>query len=101
MQQFPNLKLVLAHGGYPAVVDALALATKHPNFYLSPDIYAFFPGGQLYRDAIVQLPDQFIFGTAYPLGALKESVEGTLKWPLPDEVMEKFLYGNAARLLKI
>ena len=37
LQNFPRLKLVLAHGGYPAVIDALALAVKHPNFYLSPD----------------------------------------------------------------
>ena len=70
LQNFPRLKLVLAHGGYPAVIDALALAVKHPNFYLSPDIYCFAPAGELYVNAISKLPDQFIFGTAYPPSAV-------------------------------
>jgi predicted TIM-barrel fold metal-dependent hydrolase len=101
MQAFPQLKVVLAHGGYPRVIDAIALATKHPNFYLSPDIYCHFPGGRLYVEAISMLPDQFIYASAYPLGAIKESAEGALKFPLSDDVMEKYMYGNAARLLKI
>lgn len=101
MQDFPGLKLVLAHGGYPRVLDAIALAVKHQHFYLSPDIYCFFPGGKLYVDAISQLPDQFIFGTAYPFGALKESVDLSLEFPLSDAVMQKYMSANAARLLKL
>jgi hypothetical protein len=45
------------------VLGALALATKHQNFYISPDIYCFFPGGELYVNAITKLQDQFIFAT--------------------------------------
>jgi uncharacterized protein len=101
MQAFPQLKVVLAHGGYPRVIDALALATKHPNFYLSPDIYCHFPGGRLYVEAISMLPDQFIYASAYPLGPIKESVELALKFPLSDDVMEKYMFGSAARLLKV
>jgi predicted TIM-barrel fold metal-dependent hydrolase len=101
LQDFPQLKFVLAHGGYPAVLEALALACKHPNCYLSPDIYCFFPGGELYVNSISKLPDQFVFASAYPFAPLKESVEGALRFPLKDEVMEKYLYGNAARLLKL
>jgi predicted TIM-barrel fold metal-dependent hydrolase len=101
MQAFPRLKVVLAHGGYPRVIDALALAIKHPNFHLSPDIYCHFPGGRLYVEAISMLPDQFIYASAYPLGPIKESAELALKFPLSDDVMEKYMYGNAARLLKI
>ncbi len=101
MQDFPDLKLVLAHGGYPRVLDAVALAVKHPNFYLSPDIYCFFPGGRLYVEAIEMLPDQFVFASAYPFGPLKESVELSMQFPLSDEVMEKYMYGNAARLLEL
>jgi predicted TIM-barrel fold metal-dependent hydrolase len=83
------------------VLDALALLTKHPNLYISPDIYCHFPGGRTYVEAISMLPDQFIYASAYPLGSIKESVEMALKFPLPDDVMEKYMYGNAARLLKI
>ena len=101
MQAFPQLKVVLAHGGYPRVLDALALVTKHPNLYISPDIYCHFPGGRTYVEAISMLPDQFIYAPAYPLGPIKESAELALKFPLSDEVMEKYMYGNAARLLKV
>ena len=101
LQEFPKLKLLLAHGGYPAITEALALGSKHPNFYISPDIYCFFPGGELYVNAISKMPDQFIFATAYPLGSMKESVDGSLQFPLSHEVMQKYLYGNAARLLKL
>jgi predicted TIM-barrel fold metal-dependent hydrolase len=47
------------------------------------------------------LPDQFIYASAYPLGPIKESAELALKFPLSDDVMEKYMYGNAARLLKL
>jgi predicted TIM-barrel fold metal-dependent hydrolase len=99
MQDFPTLKVVLTHGGYPRIIDALALAAKHPNFYLSPDVYMFLPGGQLYVQSVSQLPDQFIFGTAYPFGALRESVEETMRFPVSPVVMEKYLFRNAARVL--
>ena len=99
MQQFPTLKVVLAHGGYPRVLDALALAVKHPNMYISPDIYCSFPGGELYVNAISQLPDQFLFASAYPFGALRDSVDYSLSFDLSDTVMEKFMGANARRLL--
>lgn len=101
LQDFPKLKFLLAHGGYPSVIDSLALVVKHRNFYISPDIYCFFPGGELYINSITKLQDQFIFASAYPLAGLKESVDDTLKFPLSGDVMQKFLYGNAARLLKL
>jgi len=31
----------------------------------------------------------------------KEPLEDTLKLPVTDQVMEKYLWGNAARLLKL
>lgn len=101
LQDFPDLKVVLAHGGYPRVLEALALAVKHPNLYLSPDIYCSFPGGKLYIEAISQLPDQFIYASAYPFGTLKESADVALAYPLSDLDMEKYMYKNAKKLLKI
>jgi predicted TIM-barrel fold metal-dependent hydrolase len=101
LQTFPKLKMLLAHGGYPAVIEAISLVVKHPNLYISPDIYCHFPGGKIYVEAISMLPDQFIFASAYPLGPIKESVDGALQFPLADDVMQKYMYGNAARLLKI
>jgi hypothetical protein len=47
------------------------------------------------------LPDQFIYASAYPLGPIKESAGLALKFPLSADVMEKYMYGNAARLLEV
>jgi predicted TIM-barrel fold metal-dependent hydrolase len=107
LQSFPTVNVVLAHGGYPYVLEMLGLANKHPQLYLSPDVYMFWPGGQLYQMNLSLLPDQFVFGSAYPFCAMNEIVQDTLTLrdnPLArvsDEVMEKYLSGNAARLLKI
>jgi predicted TIM-barrel fold metal-dependent hydrolase len=101
LQDFPKLKFLLAHGGYPDVIPALALATKHRNYYLSPDVYCSFPGGELYINSITKLQDQFIFASAYPMAGQKASVDEALKYPLSKEVMQKYMYGNAARLLKV
>jgi predicted TIM-barrel fold metal-dependent hydrolase len=83
------------------VIEALALVTKHRNFYISPDVYCFFPAGELYINSITKLQDQFVFASAYPMAGQKESVDEALKFPLSKDVMQKYMYGNAARLLKI
>jgi predicted TIM-barrel fold metal-dependent hydrolase len=101
MQSFPKLKVLLAHGGYPAVIEACALVTEHPNLYISPDIYCHFSGGKVYVEAIAMLPDQFIYVSANPLGTIKESLDAALQFPLSDDVMQKYLYGNAATFLKL
>jgi len=99
MRQFPKLKMVLGHGGYPRITEALALALKWPSVTLSSDVYTFWPGGQLYQQNIEMLQDQFVYGSAYPFANFRESLEQTLALPLSEAVMEKYLYRNARRLL--
>jgi predicted TIM-barrel fold metal-dependent hydrolase len=50
---------------------------------------------------IEALQDQFLFGTSYPFSSMREPVRATLRLPLPPAVMEKYLWGNGARLLKL
>lgn len=101
MAKFPKLKVVLAHGGYPSIQETLALALKHPNVFICPDCYVFWPGGQNYQQNIEMLPDQFIYGSAFPFGNIDTTLEQTRKLPISKETMSKYLYGNAAALLKI
>jgi predicted TIM-barrel fold metal-dependent hydrolase len=101
MKKFPKLRLVLAHGGYPRITETLALALKWPSVTICPDVYTFWPGGQLYQQNIELLQDQFVYGSAFPFGNIDTTLEMTLKLPLSDKVMEKYLYLNAKRLLKI
>jgi predicted TIM-barrel fold metal-dependent hydrolase len=45
------------------------------------------------------LQDKFVYGSAYPFGNFKETLEQTLALPLSDQAMEKYLYTNSRRLL--
>ncbi len=101
MKKFPKLRLVLAHGGYPRITESLALALKHPAVSICPDVYTFWPGGQLYQQNIDLLQDQFVYGSAFPFGNIDTTLEQTLALPLSDKVLEKYLYANAANLLQI
>ena len=101
LRQFPKLKVVLGHGGYPSITETLALALKWPSVTISSDVYTFWPGGQLYQQNIEMLQDQFVYGSAYPFANFYETLEQTLNLPLSDKVFEKYLYNNARRLLKL
>jgi predicted TIM-barrel fold metal-dependent hydrolase len=101
MKKFPKLRLVLGHGGYPRITEALALALKWPSVTISSDVYTFWPGGQLYQQNIELLQDQFVYGSAYPFGNFDTTLQQTLALPLSDKVMEKYLYLNAQRLLNL
>jgi predicted TIM-barrel fold metal-dependent hydrolase len=61
----------------------------------------FWPGGQLYQMNIELLQDQFIYGSAFPFGNIDTTLEQTRALKLSDAVQEKYLYGNAKRLLKL
>jgi len=101
MRQFPRLRLVLGHGGYPRITEALALALKWPSVTISSDVYTFWPGGQLYQMNIEMLQDQFVYGSAYPFGNFDTTLEQTLALGLNAQVLEKYLYLNAKALLNL
>ena len=48
---------------------------------------------------MVQMQDQVLFGTDYPLYEFEKGVKGFEELPLKDETKEKILYRNAARIL--
>ena len=97
---YPDLKIVLGHGAWPWIEQTLGVAFKHPNVFVSPDIYLFAPGGAAYVDAIGgALQDQFLFATAYPLRPLGQTVRQCREFHLPKDAAEKFFSKNASGLL--
>lgn len=99
----PTLKIVLGHGAWPWVLPIVAVAFKHPNVFISPDAYMFFPGGTGYLEAANGLlMDKMLFGTAYPAaGTLPEMMAKASALALSDAARPKFMGLNAARLLGI
>jgi predicted TIM-barrel fold metal-dependent hydrolase len=104
LTSFPKVQVVLAHGGYPYILEVLGLAAKWPQLHISADVYMFWPNGFLYAMNLERIPDQLVFGSAFPFANMKVMVEDTLKlqeqFQVSDKTMEKYLYSNAARLLK-
>lgn len=101
-EKFPNLRIIVAHGGWPWFRETIAIAFRRKNVYLLPDIYAngVVPFSEDIKIAAQHLlPDQILFGTAYPIAPIVESAANAKKWDLTEDVKEKFFYKNAAKLL--
>jgi predicted TIM-barrel fold metal-dependent hydrolase len=105
LQSFPKVNVVLAHGGYPYLPEMLGLCAKHYQLHISADVYMFWPNGFLYAMNLERIPEQLVFGSAFPFAAMKPMVEDTLKlqtqYNVSNVTMQNYFYSNAARLLKI
>jgi predicted TIM-barrel fold metal-dependent hydrolase len=99
---FPNLSIVCYHGFYPYVNEMIGIAFRYDNVYVVPDMYIFLPGGRLYIEAANGfMKDQLMFGTSYPFRAMGQTVEDFMKLGLAEEALDRVLYENAVRVLKL
>lgn len=100
-QIFPDLTLILAHGGYPYVYQSCYLCFKNKNVYLVPDFYATrVPGGDEYMKATTWIPDKIIYGSGYPVQPIGGMLEYYRSHVSP-EAFEMITYKNAAKILGI
>ncbi len=102
-KDFPKLQIVLTHGCWPLIDDAVAVMWKQPNVWLSPDSYHFRPGGNRYLEIFnfpSPLQDRYLYGSSYPYGpGIKARLQDWKNLPWYEAIMEKLLYQNGARLL--
>lgn len=107
-QDFPDLKIIAGHGGWPWVNEMVAVAWRNPNVYI--DIASYLPkyigmpgtGWEpLLHFGNSVLQDKILFGSTQLLMGLsiKDLADGIMELPLKEEVKRKWLYYNAARLL--
>ena len=98
---FPDLKIGLAHGGWPYVTEVCQMAVNRGNLYLAPDFYMIESPGQ--NDYVLAanclLKDRLMFASAYPLMPLKEASEYYMQSGIKDEVLPNIMYSNAAEFL--
>jgi predicted TIM-barrel fold metal-dependent hydrolase len=105
---FPELDIVMSHAGYPWVLEAVLLAWKYPNVYLELAAhrprYIAAPGTgwePLLRFGPRTIREKVLFGTGWfllgrPPGQVLDEFR---ELPIPEDVMELWLHGNAERLL--
>jgi hypothetical protein len=99
---FPELTIIVGHGGWPYVVESCFVAATRPNVYLSPDNFMVKrPGAEDFLYALnAELGNKMLFGTAYPFLSFEASLDWAKK-TVREDVLEDYLYNNAARILGI
>jgi predicted TIM-barrel fold metal-dependent hydrolase len=83
------------------VTELIALAYKYENVYLEASIYEFLPGAEpIFEAANTILQDKVIYASGFPFRPLAD-LQRFLEYPFAPEVVQKLVYGNAARVLGI
>lgn len=96
---FPELVIVGGHIGYPWTDEAVAVATKHENFYI--DTSAYVP--KRYPPALVDFlrghgRRKVLWGSNYPMLTPEQTLDGLDGLGLDEQTRELFLAGNARRV---
>ena len=109
VHDFPELRVVIAHCGFPWVDDALALALKYEHVYLDTAIiYAGTPTDSVRRvlgervgvDIIDRaLHHKLVFGSNYPRVDFKRMVQAVRALGMHDWLAERVFHKNAVELL--
>jgi uncharacterized protein len=96
---FPDLRIVAGHIGYPWTDEMIAVAWKHPNVYIDTSAWA----PRYYPPSLRQFMrtygrEKVLFATNYPQMPLERCVREAHELELPHDVLEAFLGGNAERV---
>ena len=102
-QRFPDLKVIMAHFGWPWPEVAMAVALRNPNVFIDVSGWKpkYIPQSVLpYLNGMLQ--DRFLFGTDYPMIRHKDWLEdfrANLGPRLKPGVGDKLLHANARKLI--
>ncbi len=101
LADFPQLKVVVAHGGWPWVNEILHIAFRRTNLYLSPDMYfSRMPGWEEYVKAADSfLADRMLYASSFPFCPVMDYKTWFERLPIKPENLAKVMGGNACRLL--
>lgn len=93
---FPELKIVGGHIGYPWTDEAIAVATKHENVFIDTSAYTV----KRYPPQLIEFlrghgRRKILFGTNFPMISHAKALAGIDELGLEDSIRELFLHGNA------
>ncbi|MBI1984617.1 MAG: amidohydrolase [Candidatus Wildermuthbacteria bacterium] len=112
-QEFPDLKILIAHFGYPWIEDCGAVVAGNKNVYA--DLSAYFTEfnpiskkeQKEFTEDIGRLVsitggfEKFLFGTDWPIYSQKEYVEAVKSLPMSKEERELVFWKNAKSLFGV
>lgn len=107
---FPNLKIIAGHGGWPWLEEMVVLLLKYKNLYVDTSAYTTNPqihncsGWNMFiAYADHHLQDQILFGSEWlQLGQpIQNCLDEINNWPVNYETKEKIFWKNAAALFEL
>jgi uncharacterized protein len=101
---YPNLVVILAHGGRPLWMDeAFFLVRRHKNMYM--DVSGIPPQKLMeYFPRLEEIADKVLFGTDWPgpgVPGVRGNIEKFRALPISPAAQQKILYDNAANLFPV
>lgn len=110
LEAFPDLRIVVAHMGWPWVNEAVMLALKHRNLYLDTSVLFSGTPSESLRHVVEHmlgrelmdrsLPHQVVFGSNYPRVDPKRAVWAVQELELRPKLQQRIFEDNARELLR-
>jgi predicted TIM-barrel fold metal-dependent hydrolase len=99
---FPGLRIIGAHPGWPWTEELLAIAVHKGNVYIDLSGWApkYFPAS-LVQYARTVLKDKVLFGTDWPLLTIDRWEEEFKAYAFPGDVTRKIMLDNALEVLNL
>jgi len=98
-KDFPRMKILAAHPGWPWVEETIGVVTHKKNVYVDTSGYLAEQLPEIFQKAIgSRLQDKALFGTDFPYVDLAKALASFDKMGFKDSVKEKLLISNARNL---
>jgi predicted TIM-barrel fold metal-dependent hydrolase len=110
LMDFPRLKIIAGHGGWPWVPDMVIMLWKYEGLYVDTSAhrpkYVAMPnsGWEMFMHfANTTIQDKILFGSDWvSMGMpIKDVLREVAAWPLRDSVREKLFWKNAVRVFNL
>lgn len=99
-RDFPELRILISHGGYPWIVEAIAVVQRNRNVYLDFSTCLGKPLAHVLIDAAgTIIPDKVVFASANPFVDVARATEAFAALPFSPAVREKIAYANGCVFL--
>ena len=101
-RDFPELVIVMSHGGYPFVGEAVYTCLRNQKVYMDISEYERAPMVNIYIEGMkAMIGDKVVFASAHPFIEVSEALAAYGHFGLPEATLENVMHKNAERILGI
>lgn len=102
-QDFPQLRIVASHGGFPFTQEWIATAWRNDNVYFETSIYWDQAGvAPLLAHAANQIiGDKIIFASGFPACPVQYTIDTIMSYGIKEEILPYIFHKNIERVLKL